>query len=98
MAAAKRAVALKTPTATAQIDNGTVNMYVKVFIGEKKELAGSYSVDMQGDSAEDVSCSGNVMDICESGMQSVLVLSDQAFENTVVALRKLREEYKKINK
>lgn len=98
MAAAKRAVALKTPTATAQIDNGTVNMYVKVFIGEKKELAGSYSVDMDGHSVEDVSCSGNVMEICEEGIRNILDLTDQCFENTVVAIRKLREEYKKINK
>lgn len=82
------------PSVYSSVTSGTSNIYVKV---NTPEFA-SISVDLDGEQVEDTSADGSCMDICNSGMQSILDLTDQQFLNTIALLTKVREEFSKLKK
>lgn len=87
---------IKVPTAICISTKDNVNLYVKVTAGSKNEYQGHYNVDIAEGEVDSATPSGVVLDICSQGMSMIFASSDQEFENTVVALRALREEFKKI--
>lgn len=93
--ATKKAIAPKAavvPLVDSIVTNGSASVTVSVSTPKWAKIF----VEVVDNYIDDSNMDGDCMDICNTGLNDIVDLTDQAFENTVALLRKLREEYKKL--